>query len=151
MDLKKLTIKGLSPHEFEEMIDHFQTTAPESFGKSHYDLSSETGIAANLWSKFINDPKIQTFIQDELTELGRASTREAKLNIGEASSSVEIARTKQLLLMQEANKAALTKPFNIYAFPSEVKKYKDALLRIKEVTTNEIVKNIIKEVIPNST
>ncbi len=132
MDLKNITIQGIDNDTYLEMLDHFTKTAPESYGKTHYDLANETGLGFDLWKKFLGHPDIKVFVKSELEEVTKANTRAAKISLGDATSNTDIAKTKQLLAMQKEAEGSIDKPFNLIAFPVEVAKYRNALENIRE-------------------
>ncbi len=149
-ELKDLIIEAIPPKELALMIEHFLTGAPETYGETHYTLATQTAISPSYWNEFLNHPKVQVFIEKELEDVHAANARQAMMQLGDAKTTVDIAKSKQFLDIQRKSTTESTKPFTIYAFPAEVMMYKDLLKQVYEKTDSQEIKDLILTKVPDA-
>ena len=55
--------------EFQDMQTEFNKLLPDSLYMSHYDLERELGHSADMWQKFLSEPKVHDYITKDLAVL----------------------------------------------------------------------------------
>lgn len=99
------------------------------------------------------------YVDEQLALVNAANAKRAILDLGSASSSIDIQKSKQFLEMQKQNKAQEFKPFTVMFLPRETLKYKRSLLKIdkaieealatgKEIDLHEIRAYIYESIPP---
>lgn len=141
--LLDIKIKKINLKELEQMVEHFEKGAPATYAKNHFELAHETGLAYTKWEEFLSLAEVATHIDEQLGLVNAAAAKKAMLDLGTASSSIDVQKSKQFLEMQKQKQTQDFKPFNVYMLPKEALKYKRALLKVR-ITINEAMKKGIE-------
>ena len=85
-------IKGLELDPKEEKLfltlaGEFEVDIKHNITKSHFELADETGLAHEVWAKFLNTTEINGWIQENLQIMTRAGARKRLQEIGSGSAS----------------------------------------------------------------
>lgn len=59
----------------------------ERLAMSHYDLASKTGIDSGLWKKFLLDPRVSEWMNQELTVIRNKQYRKMIINVDDNDRS----------------------------------------------------------------
>lgn len=138
--------------ELQLMWDHFLKAAPHSFGETHYELSTASGLSPEKWEEFRATSDVQKFIESQMAQINEVTKAKAMLNLSNARTSTDVQTAKFVQQLAKEDKTRSSKPFTIQFLPEDTLKYKKALLTIyKQIMDNDdkwAIIDTIFEVIP---
>lgn len=137
--LKAEQLSTIKPEDLAGMVDFYQKLGDRAFVMTHFDLAKTSGLKPAQWQEFLSTKTISEYIDSQTMLIRETQARKATLELGSATSSVDVAKAKAIAeIKRKDGDDSTDKPYNIYFLPSEVLQYRKVVEQAKQLLSDMI-------------